>query len=136
MKLIRWATRRVRVQSVILSGQRKSPTRWNDWLQWETLKVWLPVIVLGGLEATVIDLPDALWAFLLLGMLAYSAIIVLVAVRVAFTLLRRRTTYLRELGYDLSIGSALMDWKAWRRGPGGTMRAFLKSRAPKPPQAG
>jgi hypothetical protein len=135
MKLLRWATRRVRVRSVILSGHRQPPNRWATWLEWESLKVCLPAILLAIVEVTVTDVPDVLWAAVLIGSLGCALLLIVSATGVAYKLLRRRTAYLKGAGYDLSVRHGLLDLRAWRQGPKGTMREFLKSRAPRSPKA-
>ncbi|HSX55230.1 MAG TPA: hypothetical protein VLG14_08030 [Sphingomonas sp.] len=132
--------RRIRRQSVLLSSYRRNDRDWGNWLNFEILK---PVFLLAGLAALHVAGLIAIPLWLVLGMMAASAVwalFVVVNAWAAFQRMdRRRLVLLEAAGVVCDLSAVLQDKRLWSATlQGRTMRDMLKDpslvrHAPEPP---
>ena len=126
--------RRIRVKSILLSSTRGDLQRHGDWVALEAGKAFVPLIAMAVAGYLGVQLPGIVVYGLMAVALAWACFVGWHAYAMAFRVNRRYAAYLKSIGIDIDLRSALGDRDLWRKSRGGmTVREFIAERRQIPP---
>lgn len=126
--------RRIRVKSILLSSSRSDLNRHREWVRLEAGKAFIPVILIVVAGYLGAPLPGAVSSVLLAVAVAWACFVGWHAYAMAFRVNRRYAAYLKSVGIDIDLRSALGDRDLWRKTLRGmTVREFIAERRQTPP---
>ncbi len=126
--------RRIRVKSILLSSSRSEPNRHVDWVKLEAGKGFIPVILMVVAGYLGVQLPGVVAYGLMAVAVGWACFVGWHAYTMAFRVNRRYAAYLKSVGIDIDLRSALDDRDLWRKSRAGmTVREFIAERRQTPP---
>ena len=126
--------RRIRVKSILLSSSRSEPNRHVDWVKLEAGKGFIPVILVVVAGYLGVQLPGVVAYGLMAVAVGWTCFVGWHAYAMAFRVNRRYAAYLKSVGIDIDLRSALGDRDLWRKSRAGmTVREFIAERRQTPP---
>lgn len=126
--------RRIRVKAILLSSSRSDLRRHGDWVKLEAGKGFIPVILMAVAGYLGVQLPGVVVYVLFAVAVAWTCFVGWHAYAMAFRVDRRYAAYLKSVGIDIDLRSALGDRDLWRKSLRGmTVREFIAERRRTPP---